>query len=47
VVKKNKTKKSAKTCKCPSCEAVTEVEGGDATKLFRNYALTSAVEEED
>eukprot|EP01046_Picozoa_sp_COSAG06_P024043 COSAG06_NODE_1939_length_8024_cov_83.073186_6_plen_990_part_00 len=47
-VKKNKkTKKGAKACKCPSCEVVTEVEGGDATKLFRNYALTSAVEEED
>ena len=45
-VKKNKkTKKGAKTCKCPSCEAVTEVEGGDATNLFRNYALASAVEE--
>jgi hypothetical protein len=45
-VKKNKKKKNgAKSCKCPSCEAVTEVEGGDATTLFRNYALASAVEE--
>jgi hypothetical protein len=45
-VKKNKKKKTgAKACKCPSCEVVTEVEGGDATNLHRNYALTSAVEE--
>jgi hypothetical protein len=45
-VKKNKKKKNgAKACKCPSCEVVTEVEGGDAASLHRNYALTSAVEE--
>jgi hypothetical protein len=45
-VKKNKkTKNGAKACKCPSCEAVTEVEGGDATNLHRNYALATAAEE--
>jgi len=45
-VKKNKKKNAGtKDCKCPSCEAVTEVEGGDASNLFRNYALVSAAEE--
>jgi ankyrin repeat protein len=38
--KKNKKKNgSAKDCKCPSCSKVTEVEGGDASSLHRNYSL--------
>jgi hypothetical protein len=38
--KKNKKKNGgAKDCKCPTCSKVTEVEGGDASSLHRNYSL--------
>ena len=35
--KKNKKKGGAKACKCPTCSKDTEVEGGDASSLLRNW----------
>jgi hypothetical protein len=36
--KKNKTKNGgSKACKCPTCSKVTDVEGGDASSLLRNW----------
>jgi ankyrin repeat protein len=37
--KKNKKNDGAKSCKCPTCSKVTEVKGGDAATLFRNFAV--------
>jgi hypothetical protein len=36
---KKKKKNDAKACKCPTCSKVTEVEGGDAATLFRNFTV--------
>jgi len=32
-------KNGKKACKCPSCSKVTNVKGGNATNLHKNYAL--------